>query len=85
MKWTLDRINYDFRDEIPAVAIYLTDPEVPVPRPVRTIDLQGAHVHLDVDDDGNIVSIEIIGPAVYTDLTRLGEYLKEPPTVLGDE
>jgi uncharacterized protein YuzE len=79
MKWTLDKL----RENLPLVAIYLT--EIGDTRHVRTVDLQGAHVLLDVDDDGNVVGVEILGPAVRTDLTRLDEYLKEPPTVLGDD
>jgi uncharacterized protein YuzE len=49
---------------------------------VRTIDLFGAHVMIDVSrDDGRVMSIEIIGPADDTSLSGLAEFLKEEPNV----
>lgn len=83
MKWTYDEATHEFDDRtvsLPVAAIYLIPPEEE--REVRTIDLMGAHVLLDVDPDGNVVSIEILGPAVFLDLKKLGEHLKEEATVL---
>ncbi len=35
-----------------------------------------------VDPDGNLVSVEILGPAVFLDLKDLGRYLQEPDSTL---
>jgi uncharacterized protein YuzE len=77
--WTYDETTADDR-VIPLAGIYLTPPDDQ--RQVRTIDLMGAHVLIDVDLEGNLVSVEIIGPAVFVRLQDLGEYLGEPATAL---
>jgi hypothetical protein len=40
-------------------------------------------VFIDVDDTGNVISVEILGPAVFVRLKDLEGYLKEPPSILG--
>lgn len=69
-KWTRDRVLSGDR-EYPCVYLYVNENE----GPARTVDLQGAHVLLDVDQDGNVSGIEILGPAVFTDLDNLGVVL----------
>jgi uncharacterized protein YuzE len=82
-KWTYDDTVMIMDKIISMAAIHLIPPDDT--REVRTLDLMGAHVFMDVDAEGNIVSIEILGPAVFVDLKNLGEYLKEPPTELKAE
>jgi hypothetical protein len=82
--WTYEEIPYgqDGRT-VPAVDIHI----VPVQEThqVRMISLRGCHVMLDVSEKGEVLSIEIIGPAVDVSLKNLGDYLGEPATVLGEE
>jgi hypothetical protein len=51
--WTHD-------DTVDAVDIDLAS--TPIAYPIRTVDLHGAHVILDIDAVGTVVSIEILGP-----------------------
>jgi uncharacterized protein YuzE len=81
--WTYDEMVIAQSMTVPAAAIYLIPPEDG--RPVHTVDLMGAHVCIDVDKDGNVASIEIMGPAVFMDLRDLGKYLGEPATVLTEK
>ena len=76
--WTYDEAVSETR-VIPIADIHLVPDDG---RPVKTIDLMGAHVLIDVDEEGNVVSIEILGPAVFTDLKDLGDYLKTPATAI---
>lgn len=70
MKWFYDKV-------VDAASIQIIRDERQV-RPVRTIDLENIHVLLDVDYEGNIVGIEMLGNThVRTKLRDLGRYLKE--------
>lgn len=70
MRWYYDKV-------VDAASIQITRDDRQV-RPVRTIDLDGIHVLLDVDYEGNIVSIELLGSThTRTKLRDLGHYLKE--------
>lgn len=66
MRWSYD-------PEVDAANIDLTDE---AEWPIRTIDLEGAHVLLDVDGSGQVVSIEILGPARDVRLKDLAHYLQ---------
>jgi uncharacterized protein YuzE len=78
-RWTLDHIPFK-SGEYPAAYLYVLPPEDN--RQVVTVDLQGCHVLLDVDAEGDIAGLEIIGPAVRVDLAKLGDFLKAEPEEL---
>ena len=78
-RWTYDETVIADGRVFPVAAIYLIPEDK---REVRTVDLMGAHVMIDVDSEGNVVSLEIIGPAVLADLKDLGVFLGEPASIL---
>lgn len=86
-KWTYDEPVHNLTDDsivtLPVAAIYLIPPDDS--REITTIDLMGTHVLLDVDPGGNVVSVTILGPAVFLDLRNLGEFLGEPASILKAE
>jgi uncharacterized protein YuzE len=73
--------HWTYGPEICATAIEIDVFPPDEDAPVRTIDLEGAHVLIDVDYYGRVVSIEILGPARNFSLEKLREYLKEEPNV----
>lgn len=67
--------------EICAADIALRPDSWPVAYPIRTIDLAGAHILLDVDKDGTVLNIEILGPAAGFPLENLMDYLLSPANI----
>lgn len=74
MKWTYDDEVLVGERTVDAAYIYLTPETVETS---TTVDLQGAHVQLDIDEEGTVTGIEILGPAVHTRIADLGKYLKQ--------
>lgn len=81
--WTYDVVSHGSSD-YPVAYINVSEDRSPGDV-AHTVDLQGAHVMLDVDEAGTVVGIEILGPAVYTKLADLGNTLKATPVLLNDE
>lgn len=72
-KWTYDEV-------IDAAYIFTREVE---PAQLKTIHLEGVEVLLDVDTDGNVLGIELLGDTrKKTVLRDLGKYLKTDPNVI---
>lgn len=69
-RWTYD-------EEVDCAYIILEEQE---PAGVRTVELTGVHVILDVDLDGNVLGLELL-PGFGGTVERIGlaRYLKEEP------
>jgi uncharacterized protein YuzE len=46
---------------------------------VRTVDLNGIHVMMDVDHKGNVLGIELIGHGGLVESLHLNDWLKKEP------
>lgn len=71
--------SWSYDPDVDAADIDLCPPPCLVAEPLRTVDLGGAHVLLDVDAAGNVVSVEILGPCRDFALADLGRYLLTLP------
>jgi hypothetical protein len=75
---------WDYDEAFDCADIHII-PRDEIPPEVRTIDLEGIHVLIDVDLQGNILTIELLGDISRenprrTILRDLGKYLKEKPS-----
>ncbi len=66
---------WDYDEEVNAACIHIIPRDAIPQGHVKTIDLEGIHVLIDVDTEGNVLTIELLGHA--TILKGLGRYLQQ--------